>query len=94
MEIVWRPSAIEDINSAWRYIARENPTAAERFYTRVVSAVEGLADNPNIGRPGRVLNTREFVVPRTRYVVAYTLIEDRLVVLAVQHGARRWPVSF
>jgi toxin ParE1/3/4 len=47
-----------------------------------------------MGRPGRVPGTRELVVTDTPYAVAYIANADRVVVLAVPHGARTWPRSF
>jgi toxin ParE1/3/4 len=50
-----------------------------------------LADNPHMGRPGRVPGTRELVVTRTPYIVPYRVRGDTLEILRVYHGARRWP---
>jgi plasmid stabilization system protein ParE len=41
-----------------------------------------------------VEGTRELVVPRTHYRVAYTVIDQQLVILAVLHHARAWPEAF
>ena len=34
------------------------------------------------------------VVPGTPYIVAYRVLETRVEVLFVQHGAREWPETF
>ncbi len=57
----------------------------------LLTAVEHLAELPNLGRPGRVSGTRELVVPGTPYVIPYRLRGDRLEVIAVFHGRQRWP---
>ena len=49
---------------------------------------------PNSGRIGRVAGTREITVSGTRYVVAYRVLEKMIQVLAVFHGAQKWPKSF
>ena len=82
------------LERARRYIAQDNPEAAERIYTTIIAAVERLARMPNMGRPGRVDGTRELVVAGTPYVVAYRLLDNRLRILAVQHGAQAWPERF
>jgi len=41
-----------------------------------------------------VEGTRELVVPRTPYLVAYTVIDRQVVILAVLHHAREWPEAF
>jgi toxin ParE1/3/4 len=47
-----------------------------------------------MGRPGRVIGTRELIVPGTPYVVAYRVRESTMEVLAVMHSAQQWPTSF
>jgi len=73
------------------YIARDNPPAADRQVERVLAAVAGLLRFPEIGRPGRRAGTRELVVSRTPYVVAYRLRADAIEILRVMHGRQRWP---
>ncbi len=57
----------------------------------MVEGVESLLKFPFRGRPGRVPDTRELVVSGTPFVIPYTVEGDRIAVLAVLHGARRWP---
>jgi toxin ParE1/3/4 len=76
MQIVWRPSAVQDIEHARRYIAQFNPSAAARIFTAIRRSVRTLVDMPQRGRLGRSPGTRELVVPRTPYVVAYTVIAE------------------
>jgi addiction module RelE/StbE family toxin len=94
MEIIWRPAAIEDLEHARHYIARFNPQAANRVFEAIRTSIRTLATLPQRGRPGRVEGTRELVVPRTPYLVAYAVIDDQLVILAVLHHARAWPEAF
>jgi toxin ParE1/3/4 len=94
MEIVWRAAAVDDLDSAYVYIAENNPRAADRLRSRIMTSVGRLAMLPNLGRPGRVDGTRELVVPNTPYIVAYTLIADQVMVLSVMHSSRRWPERF
>jgi toxin ParE1/3/4 len=46
---------------------------------------------PRIGRIGRVENTRELVVSRTPYIVAYRIDEGRISII---RGRREWPLRF
>jgi addiction module RelE/StbE family toxin len=94
MEIVWRPMALEDLEQARHYVAEHNPRAADRLWGRILNAVERLAFLPGLGRPGRVEATRELVVPRTPYIVAYTVIGDQVMILSIIHGSRQWPDRF
>lgn len=89
--IVWSPRAIEHLAHLRSYIAHDNPNAADRAAATLLAAVERLAEQPHLGRPGRVAGTRELVVPRTPYVIPYRLRGDRLEIVAVFHGRQKWP---
>ena len=65
--------------------------AAGALMQQIDEAVGDLADFPRMGRPGRVAGTRERIVGGTAYVVAYRIRDDRVEVLRVLHGARKWP---
>ncbi|MGC1951705.1 MAG: type II toxin-antitoxin system RelE/ParE family toxin [Gammaproteobacteria bacterium] len=47
------------------------------------------AGHPYSGRLGRVEGTRELVIPKLPYIVAYAVSGDQLAVRAVLHHARR-----
>jgi len=95
MIVVWSPLAIDDLAALRAFIAEENPAAAQRVALRIVRSVkELLARQPHMGRPGRVPGTREFVVPRTPYIVPYRVRHNRLEILRVYHGTRKWPERF
>jgi len=94
MDIVWRRMALDDLEAARRYIAENNPRAASRVHAAIFTSVGRLANHPGLGRLGRVDGTRELVVPRTPYIVAYAISDERVMVLSVMHSARRWPDRF
>jgi len=92
--IVWSPRAITHLADLRAHIARDNPNAAGRIATTLLTAVDRLTELPNLGRPGRVAGTRELVVPGTPYVIPYRLLGDRLEIIAVFHGRQKWPKHF
>src|SRR4051812_23185229 len=94
MQIIWRPSAIQDTERARRYISQFDPEAATRIFEGVRATIQTLATSPDSGRVGRVADTRELAVPRTPYVVAYTVVDNQFVVLAIIHHAQEWPHNF
>jgi toxin ParE1/3/4 len=94
MEIIWRRVALNDLEGIRRYIAHENPTASARIRATIRNAVEQLADHPHLGRPGRVEGTRELVIAGTPFIVVYRVHNNRVRILSVIHGARRWPERF
>ncbi len=89
MIVVWSPRAISHLVALRAYIARDNPPAANKVADTLLSAVERLADLPNLGRPGRVAGTRELVVPGTSSVIPYRLRGHRLEIIAVFHGRQK-----
>jgi len=92
---VWSPEAIDDLTVLRTYIAKDDPAAAQRVALRIVESVEMLlSENPDVGRPGRVPGTRELVISRTPFIVPYRVRGQRIQVLRVYHGARRWPERF
>ncbi len=91
MNLYWSPSAIEDLKHLRASIARDNPRAAAEIAKTVLEAVERLRRFPSMGRPGRVPDTRELVVPGTLLVIPYTVSERGVEIIAVLHGTRMWP---
>ena len=94
MRIIWRRQAREDITHVRQYIEQHSPQGARRVVLEIYADMQRFADAPHLGRPGRVAGTREAVVPRTPFVVAYSVVGDRLFVLSAMHGARERPSSF
>lgn len=70
---------------------QDNPAAADRQIERILAAIAGLLQFPEIGRPSRRSGTREMVVAGTPYIAAYRLRRDVIEVLRVLHGRQRWP---
>ena len=94
MRLIWSPEARHDLREIVLCLADKNPYAAKALYERIEDAAASLIDNSYIGRPGRVPGTRELVIPNTHYILPYQTQPDRVEVLRVYHGARRWPENF
>ena len=91
MRIEWQRKAAEDLRAAVEFILTDNPRAAATVFRTIRSAVERLATHPEMGRVGRIANTRELVIPRLPYLVAYRIEPDTVTILRVLHTSRRWP---
>jgi toxin ParE1/3/4 len=87
----WTKPALADLEAIADFIGRDNPRAAQRLSARIVGATETLREHPHIGRPGRIVGTRELVVADTPFIVPYRVVAGEVQILAVFHGARRWP---
>lgn len=94
MRVQWTRPAHRDLEAIGDYLARDAPAAAARLVSRILSQVDRLATFPGIGRVGRVPDTRELVIVGTPFIVPYRVRDDVVEVLAVYHGARRWPEGF
>ena len=93
MKVRWTRHAISDLNSAYDYVAAENPSVAERLIDRIESGVTILARHPSAGRVGRIQGTCELVVTGTPFIVPYRIRKGQVELLALIHGSRRWPDS-
>jgi plasmid stabilization system protein ParE len=91
MRIRWLRKALPNLDDEATYIAADDPTAARQVVERVLDAVSMLAEQPGLGRPGRVPGTRELVVTKTRYVVPYRVRGETVEILRVFHTSRRLP---
>jgi addiction module RelE/StbE family toxin len=87
----WTSPALQDLVAAGEYIAQENPKAAQRIAVRVQEAVEHLREHPNLGRPGRLSDTKELVVSGTPFIVVYWIKTGAVQILRLLHHAQRWP---
>ena len=91
MRLKWLPAALRNLDSEASYIAADEPAAARLVVERVLAAVGLLAEQPGLGRPGRVAGTRELLVPKTRYIVPYRVRGNTVEILRVFHTSRRPP---
>jgi len=53
MEIIWRASALNDLEAVREFIVQDNPRAAARVLTSIHAAVGRLGQHPGLGRAGR-----------------------------------------
>lgn len=91
MKIVWSRRAIRHLIAVRDYIATDSPQNAATVAARILKGVDLLAVQPQMGRPGRVLGTRELVVPDTPYIIPYRVRGEYLELIAVFHGRQKWP---
>jgi len=83
--------ALRNLDDEATYIALDNAAAARLVVQRALNAVAQLAEQPALGRPGRVPGTRELIVTGTRYIVPYRARGEWVEILRVFHTSRRLP---
>ena len=93
MKIVWSRRAIRHLVNLREFIEKDSEQNAAIVAKRILHAVDLLATQPGMGRPGRIAGTRELVVPDTPYVIPYRVRGQRLELLAVFHGRQQWPAK-
>ncbi|MDO8208453.1 MAG: type II toxin-antitoxin system RelE/ParE family toxin [Gallionella sp.] len=91
MVIRWLADALADLRAIKAYIAKENPEAAQQVIFSICIQAALIADQPNMGRMGRIPDTRELVTSPYPYILAYREHHGEIHILAVVHTSRRWP---
>ena len=91
MRLEWSAYALADRIAIFDYIEADSPQAAVAVDERIREQIEVLARFPQSGRKGRIEGTRELVINRTPYIVAYRITGETVRILRVLHGSRRWP---
>jgi toxin ParE1/3/4 len=91
VKLEWSVWAQADRAAIFDYIEADNPSAAVTVDQRISDRVNVLQRYPRSGRPGRVQGTRELVITRTPYIVAYRIMGNTVRVLRVLHSSQRWP---
>ena len=77
MRLEWSLFAQADRDAIFDYIEADSLQAAITVDDRIRVQVEGLVQFPESGRPGRIEGTRELVITRTPYIVAYRAGNER-----------------
>ncbi len=88
MILIWLPSAQASREAQLDYVAQDSTTAAIAQDEEIERQVDMLLDHPDMGRPGRVKTTRELVISRTPFIVAYRVKGERIEMLRVLRGSQ------
>lgn len=92
MRLSWRPQAEQDRYDAIDHIAHDDPLVAIEQLDRIEEQTEVLLQQPKLGRPGRVKDTRELVISRTPFIAVYHLPDaQHIEILRLMHSAQQWP---
>ncbi|EPO1789379.1 type II toxin-antitoxin system RelE/ParE family toxin [Cronobacter turicensis] len=90
LPIQWTEEAKTDLFALIRFIAHENPFAAQALLTRIEASILPAARYPEMLRAGRVPDTRE-IIAHPNYIVVYKITRECLLVLGVLHSRQRYP---
>ena len=93
MALKWTKTALAKLVAIVEYIEKDNAERAKTFALEIQAKTNSLAEFPGIGRPGRVIGTRELVI-LPNYIIPYRMRGEVVEVLRVQHVTRSWPRRF
>lgn len=93
--VAWSEEARAEFRDIMKFIADDNPHAAERVARRIRAAIAKLRYLNN-GRIGRVEGTFEKLVPKTSHILVYSVQrsergQEELFIVHIIHAARDWP---
>lgn len=86
MKVTWSDAALADLTAAIDYIELFDRPAAYRLAERLLACAESLETFPNRGTPladGR--RQMSIIYP---YLLRYRVLEDRVEIDSIRHGAR------
>lgn len=90
-KIEFSKKAFEDLESIKKYIYENDELAAQKIVSYIVERIETIiANNPGVGRAGRVLGTRELVLTKYPYIIPYFVKDDIVYIIRVLHTSRKW----
>lgn len=90
----WTDKALSRLKFISNFKSRKDPAAARAMITRVRYAALVLAEQPEMGRQGRVNGTRELHFSDLPFSLAYRVTEWGIDILTVVPTERRWPLQF
>jgi toxin ParE1/3/4 len=93
MKLIWSPTADQNLDAIWEYIAQDSVDAADKMLIRLKEAASQLLRFPKIGRSGRSRRTRELVVSGTPYLLIYRVERDKIEIARVIHGRQDWALK-
>ena len=92
MHVRFSANAEADLRDIIDFLEPRNARACERIVTAIMTASDQLGRFPFLGRSGRVDGTRELSIPRTPYIIVYTLPDAFYIDIEnIVHDRRQWP---
>ncbi len=94
MKIVWSPLAIDRVSEIAEYIARDKPSAAEKWVETVFSKVKQLKSSPEIGRIVPEIRNAQFrELIYGNYRIIYRIEKKQISILTIRHGRQILPLN-
>jgi plasmid stabilization system protein ParE len=91
MKVRYTEPAAEELEAIISYFREIAPSVVAHFADSIDEAVAQLLDNPYLVQETEKPGVRRWYLRRFRYSIFFTVEGDDLVILHIQHAARRWP---
>jgi toxin ParE1/3/4 len=88
--VIFSRQAKDEREQAIRHLALDSLQAAATLIRRFNLSARLLGQQPYLGRIGQEAGTREWVIPKTRYLFVYRVNEEgkRVEVLRIHHSSQ------
>jgi addiction module RelE/StbE family toxin len=90
MNLIWNPTARNDLKAIVAFVGKQNPAAAQRLGDAIEACAERLPAHPFMYRPGRIAGTRE-AVAHPNYLLIYEVHVEGVEIMRVIHSRREYP---
>ena len=91
---IWTERALSNLETEIDYYGEINKALAKELSMEVTESIKNISTMPGIGRPGKKISTREFVISKFPYIIAYRVRSEVLEILAIIHQNRKNIRSF
>jgi plasmid stabilization system protein ParE len=91
MRVRYTEPAAEELEAIISYFLEVAPAVVADFAESIDHAVSQLLENPYLVQETEHPGVRRWYLRRFRYSIFFTVEGDELVILHIQHAARRWP---
>ena len=86
--VVFSRLAVDDLTEIAAYISERNPSRAHSFAEELVAACRDRGLFPDSGRRRRDVAENLYTFPYGRYLIIYSVEDERVLIRRVVHGAR------
>ena len=93
--IIWSDPALEDLSGIVRYIAEDNPDAAQALADRIFEKISAAAQQPKMGSLARADlfgETRKLVEGSYLIFYEYNPHDCLVEIIRIRHGAQKPPL--
>jgi len=90
MKLQFTAKALKDLERLHKFVAKKNPTAADRIRNQLLETFQTLLKQPKGGKPVKSLPVRQWVAGD--YVIRYLIEnEQNLIIVRIWHGRENRP---